>query len=115
VSGRGDSPNQRDTDRCDPDQGSPDQRGTDCSGHCVGSRIGKQTEAALEKTTSRRGFLKAFTAAAAGAAAVTTGCSTTDMDRFFQEHYKEMSPADKEKVFARISADTKTKYSVDIN
>ncbi|RMH36847.1 MAG: 4Fe-4S dicluster domain-containing protein [Deltaproteobacteria bacterium] len=56
----------------------------------------------------RRGFLKGLAAGAATAAASTAGCGS--WDQFFQKHYKEMTDADKRKVFARIEAEQKRRF-----
>jgi Fe-S-cluster-containing dehydrogenase component len=79
-------------------------------------RFQKMAETRMAETSSRRGFLKKLTAGAAAAVAVTqAGCSTTGMDKFFQDHYKEMSAEEKKKVFARIAEEAKQQYHVDIN
>ncbi|MCA9671417.1 MAG: 4Fe-4S dicluster domain-containing protein [Myxococcales bacterium] len=64
---------------------------------------------------SRRGFLRglgagAATAASAAAATVGTSACSTDWDKVFQKHYKEMTAADKKKVFARIAAEAKQRF-----
>lgn len=71
-------------------------------------RLAKKVEKKLEEPMKRRGFLKTLAAAAgATAAAATTGC---DFDSYFQAHYKELTPVDKKKVFARIAAKAEKEY-----
>lgn len=66
--------------------------------------------------TGRRSFLGGLAATAtAGAAAASTGCATTvDWDEFFQRHYKEMTPEEKDAVFTRIAARTKARYGANV-
>ncbi|TPV96992.1 MAG: 4Fe-4S dicluster domain-containing protein [Myxococcales bacterium FL481] len=65
--------------------------------------------------TGRRGFLGGLAATAtAGAAAATSGCATTDWDTFFQRHYKEMAPEEKQAVFRRVEAQAKAKFGRDV-
>ena len=54
---------------------------------------------------SRRSFLRGSTAAAAGVAAMAAGLAplrklgeAISVDQFLQQHYKELSPADMDKV-----------------
>lgn len=63
----------------------------------------------------RRGFLKGLvaTGATVTAAAATAGCGTS-WDEFFQKHYKELSPSDKKKVFARIAAEQKQRFGREV-
>lgn len=87
-----------------------------------GTKIEKMTEAALSTEVKRRSFLKGLGVAAAAMAA-PLGVAKTLSDKaeessswetFFQKHYKEMSPEDKERVFARIERETKSKYGVEV-
>lgn len=83
----------------------------------TGHRLKKMAEIKMAETSSRRGFLKTLSAGAAavGLASTTSGCTPSSMDKFFQKHYKEMTPEEKEKVFARISEEAKKSHNVDIN
>jgi Fe-S-cluster-containing dehydrogenase component len=75
----------------------------------TGRRLEKMADTRLERSASRRGFLKvlgattATTAAVAATASTTTGCSDDGWDKFFQKNYRKMTPEDKERVFARIT------------
>ncbi len=73
-------------------------------------------ERALSKQASRRSFLRTatVTTAAATTTAAAGGCGS-DLDEFFGKHYKEMTPADKERVFARIAEQALADYDVTIN
>ncbi len=62
-------------------------------------------------TVGRRGFLKGV---AATAAAATAACDV-DWDHFFQKHYKELTPAAKRKVFARIEAEQRKRFGKEIH
>ncbi|MEZ4469566.1 MAG: 4Fe-4S dicluster domain-containing protein [bacterium] len=62
-----------------------------------------------EPDRDRRGFLKLLGLGTAAAAASTTTACSTDWDRFFQKHYKEMTPVDKALVFARLEAEGKAR------
>ena len=66
---------------------------------------------------SRRGFLKTAGAVTVGAAALTTPSTAMALswEEFFQKHYKRMTDEDKKVVFARLEAETKKKYHVDVN
>ena len=70
---------------------------------------------------TRRGFLRKGAAAAAGGAAVAAALSPLrdlapddipTIERLFQKHYKEMTPADKERIFARIEREVKARHGV---
>jgi molybdopterin-containing oxidoreductase family iron-sulfur binding subunit len=74
-----------------------------------------------ENRSDRRGFLAKGFAALAGAAAVTaavsplrhlTGDSIPSWEEFFQKHYKEMTPEDKEQALARIRGQVEQRFSV---
>ena len=71
---------------------------------------------------TRRGFLSKGAAAAAGASAVAAALSPLrhltaedipDLQQFLQKHYKEMTPEDKERVFARIRGEVRARFHVD--
>jgi len=70
---------------------------------------------------TRRGFLRKGAAAAAGGAAVAAALSPLrdlapdeipTIERLLQKHYKEMTPADKERIFARIEREVKARHGV---
>lgn len=75
----------------------------------------------LENEMPRRTFLKASLATAVvGVAAALPASSEASMlddflqGEFFQKHYKELSPEDKKRVFARLEKETKELYKVDV-
>jgi molybdopterin-containing oxidoreductase family iron-sulfur binding subunit len=77
--------------------------------------------AAENPALSRRGFLSQGVAALAGAAAVAAAVSPLrqlgseqipTLETLLQKHYKEMTPDDKERVFARIRAEVKRRFNV---
>ncbi len=70
---------------------------------------------------TRRGFLRKGAAAAAGGAAVAAALSPLrnlasddipTLERLLQKHYKEMTPQDKERVFARIEREVRDRHNV---
>lgn len=71
---------------------------------------------------NRRDFLTKGAAAAAGLSALAAAMSPLrhlnpddlpSAEEFLQKHYKEMTPADKERVLARILAEVKQRYGVE--
>ena len=80
------------------------------------TRAGMLVEKKLKAKVSRRQFLKGLVAVTATATA--TGSSSTAKaffwEEYFQKHYKNLTPEDKQKVFARIENETKKKYGVDV-
>lgn len=71
---------------------------------------------------TRRRFLSRSVVALAGVSAVAGAISplrhldpadVPSLEQFLQKHYKEMTPEDKERVFARISQSVQTRYGVD--
>lgn len=91
-------------------------------------RMKKRTNQLLETKTERRGFLKGLLGSVGGMAAATSAAgavasqvlpenptgSEFSWEKFFQQHYKQMTAADKEKVFGRIQAETKKRHGVDV-
>lgn len=75
----------------------------------VEERLATQVSNKLAEPMKRRSFLKTVAAAAGAgtAAAVTGGC---DLSEYLQEHYQELTPEDKKKVFARIEKQTEAEY-----
>ncbi|MBT8483959.1 MAG: hypothetical protein KJO43_00165, partial [Phycisphaerae bacterium] len=78
--------------------------------------------AAPRRGVARRSFLRTATAVTGGLAAFGAALSPLrEIDRetddtfagFFQKHYKEMTPEDKEAVFARIRERVRTQHGVD--
>lgn len=81
-------------------------------------RIQLLFEKSLEKPVKRRGFLKGFLGSASGVALASSivpvkKASAFSFEKFFQKHYKEMTPEQKQKVFARIKREEKEKYGID--
>jgi molybdopterin-containing oxidoreductase family iron-sulfur binding subunit len=62
-----------------------------------------------DRDTPRRDFLK-LTGATAALAATGVGCA----EDFLQKHYKELTPDDKKRIFARIEAETKARTGVTV-
>jgi molybdopterin-containing oxidoreductase family iron-sulfur binding subunit len=65
----------------------------------------------LSKNGSRRDFLRAAVGAAAAVAAAPA-CNTAEFEKYLQKHYKELSDAEKKRIFARIEAETHAKTGV---
>jgi molybdopterin-containing oxidoreductase family iron-sulfur binding subunit len=86
-----------------------------------------EREAATPPETNgvtRRGFLTKGVAAVAGVTAVAAAASplrhldpqdVPSLEEFLQKHYKEMTPEDKQQVFARIRQAVKDRYDVEPN
>lgn len=74
----------------------------------------KRVEETLKKPVDRRSLLKGM-AAVGIATGFSSSCQQSGMtfEKFFQKHYKEMTPKDKERVFARIKKEIKEEYGVD--
>ncbi|MBU0638722.1 MAG: 4Fe-4S dicluster domain-containing protein [Planctomycetes bacterium] len=75
--------------------------------------------AATAPGLTRRGFLRKGAAAVSGAAALTAALSplhdlrlkdAPSLEQFFQKHYKEMTPAEKQAALARITREVETRY-----
>lgn len=76
----------------------------------------KKNKPALQKQHSRRSMLKSLAVGAAAAMIPTTKTeASTFFEKFFQKHYQELTPADKEKVFERIQKETLQDYGVQVN
>lgn len=76
-------------------------------------------------TKTRRDFIKGVAVAATAACGVAVASGVTaslssgiienlNFDEFFQKHYKQLTPEEKKKVFARIKKKTKEKRGVDV-
>lgn len=66
---------------------------------------------------ARRSFLKTLVGAGAALtvpAAATAVVADGSWETFFQKHYKEMTPEDKARVFARIAREAKKNYGADV-
>jgi Fe-S-cluster-containing dehydrogenase component len=68
---------------------------------------------------SRRSFLRTSTVLASGVAALAASLAPlreltdyTSVEQFMQQHYKEMTPADMEKVLARITREVERQYQI---
>lgn len=75
---------------------------------------GNDSEKKDSSTLSRRSVLKSLATAAAVAAAPKTTEGLT-FEEFFQKHYRDMTPADKERVFERIKKRIEGDYGVKPN
>lgn len=82
----------------------------------IGLRAGLLVSRKLKEKSSRRTFLKglAATAAAATVGTKSEAAEAFSFSEYFQKHYQELTPEDKQKIFARIEAQTKEKYGVDV-
>ncbi|MCB9062055.1 MAG: 4Fe-4S dicluster domain-containing protein [Halobacteriovoraceae bacterium] len=69
----------------------------------------------LDKKIKRRSFIKTFLGASAATIVPVKTASAFSFEKFFQRHYKEMTPEQKKKVFERIKKETKQNYGVDVN
>ena len=76
-------------------------------------RIEKLVETRLEESGTRRTFLKVFGLAAAATVA-ETGCgdSGPTAEEFFRQHYKKLTPEDKQSIFRRIEDQTLARTGV---
>ncbi len=92
---------------------------TEIAGNSL-DRTGAGGEACPPALT-RRGFLCKGAAAAAGISALAAALSPLadlppedlpTLERFLQKHYKEMTPADKEKALGRIAREVEARYGV---
>jgi molybdopterin-containing oxidoreductase family iron-sulfur binding subunit len=75
-------------------------------------RLEKLVETRLGEKGDRRTFLKLASLAAAATAA--SGCGTTapTSEEFFRQHYKKLTPEDKERIFRRIEEETLARTGV---
>jgi Fe-S-cluster-containing dehydrogenase component len=69
----------------------------------------------LSEKGSRRTFLKIAAAAAATTAASGCGDLVPSFDDFFQKHYRELGPEDKQRIFARLEERIEQKSGVEVN
>lgn len=81
-------------------------------------RLGKTLEMTMGAKVKRRTFLKGLFAA--GVFSAVSSCQNKSekdslFGKFFQKHYKELTPKDKQRVFDRIARETKSKRGIDIN
>ena len=89
-----------------------------------GKNSGSQGNTALpviENEASRRNWLKgaglALGLAAFGRAVLPLKSipENVSLDEFLQQHYKELTEEDKQKIFARLEAEAKEEYSADVS
>ncbi len=87
------------------------------------ARAKKLAEQKLDEVAPRRSFLKGLVGGGAAVAATTTALASRDdsgkeasgfWDEFFQKHYKEMSPEEKQRVFERIAAQANERFGVQV-
>ncbi len=74
-----------------------------------------------EEGTTRRNFLKAAAVTTAGVGAVAASLAplreldaTFDKEAWLQKHYHELTPAEMDKVLARLEDEAKAEYGVDV-
>ncbi len=78
-------------------------------------RVSAKLKKQLRSRVSRRNVLKGlFLGAAAAMVTPAKTAKAFSWGEFFQRHYKELSPEDKKKVFARIETETKERYGVNV-
>ncbi|WP_127716400.1 4Fe-4S dicluster domain-containing protein [Halobacteriovorax sp. HLS] len=70
---------------------------------------------ALNKKIKRRSFITTALGTSAITVAPVKSVNAFSFEKFFQKHYKELTPKQKEKAFKRIAKETKAKYGVDVN
>lgn len=78
-------------------------------------RIAAKLDQKMDAPVERRSFLKGLATVGAIAAAPVSSVQAFDWDKFFQKHYKEMTPLDKKKVFERIAHETQKSYGASAN
>jgi len=79
------------------------------------NRMGKWAEEKLNMPVKRRGFLQAAGLTTAASFIPSKEAKAFSFAKFFQKHYKEMTPKQKEKAFSRIAQETKSEYGVEVN
>lgn len=70
---------------------------------------------ALNTKIKRRSFMKTALGATAVTVAPIKDASAFSFEKFFQKHYKEMTPKQKEKALKRLEKEAKSKYDLDVN
>lgn len=78
-------------------------------------RLGQAVEKGLNKQVKRRSFIKTLGTLAATTIVPVKEATAFSFEKYFQKHYKEMTPAQKKKVFTRLEKEAKDKYKVDVN
>jgi molybdopterin-containing oxidoreductase family iron-sulfur binding subunit len=89
----------------------PSSPSSPCS---LGERNEQLVELRLNKSASRRGFLRAA-ATAVVAAAAAPACNTPEFEEYLQKHYKQLTDEDKRRVFARIEEKTRQRTGVKVH
>ena len=70
---------------------------------------------ALNTKIKRRSFIQTAAIASAATMVPVKTASAFSFEKFFQKHYKELTPKQKAKALKRIEKDTKKKYGMDVN
>lgn len=78
-------------------------------------RFSKLLSNVLDKPVKRRSFLKSALGVTAATMIPVKTASAFSFEKFFQKHYKEMTPEQKEKVLKRIAKDQMDKYGLHAN
>lgn len=84
----------------------------------MADRFKTRDAAVLGEPVSRRGVLKSMVALGGAVAATATPLADAEgfsWEEFFQKHYKEMTPEDKRRVFARIEKRIEARTGVDVS
>jgi molybdopterin-containing oxidoreductase family iron-sulfur binding subunit len=64
---------------------------------------------------SRRGFLRTLGAAAGSVGLAASGCTSADLEEYFQRHYLRLTPEERDAVLERIEMRTRERYGVDVD
>lgn len=79
----------------------------------AGDRVEQLVQLRLDRKSSRRAFLGRATAAGV-ALASTPACQTAEFTKLFAHHYKELTDADKRRIFRRLEQETEAKTGVKV-
>jgi molybdopterin-containing oxidoreductase family iron-sulfur binding subunit len=80
----------------------------------VEDRVEKLVNQRLEEPGTRRDILRGGIAAALGLA-IAPGCTTSEVEEFFQKHYRELKDDEKKKIFARLEEKTRRRTGVTVH
>ena len=109
----------RDDDRRDDDRRDDDRR--DAGPGAGGAGAASDGESIWTRTASRRTALKAaagvlgLAALGKALAPLRDWAAGTSFEEFLQKHYRELTPAEMERVLARLERETKDRYGADVD
>ncbi len=78
-------------------------------------KLQKLMEKSLTTPIKRRGFLKSILGVSAATIIPVKTATAFSFEKFFQKHYKELTPIQKKKVFLRIEKEQKEKFGMQVN